>query len=69
MAELSTKKRKSLPKSAFALPGSRSYPVFDRAHAGNAKARASQQYRAGNISKSTYERINAKANKVLNRGK
>lgn len=41
MAKLTTKARKALPTSAFAGPN-RSYPVEDRAHAQNAKARASQ---------------------------
>jgi hypothetical protein len=64
VSELSTKARKALPKSAFAGPG-RSYPVTDRAHAANAKARASQQYNAGNLSESAKERIFARANAVL----
>lgn len=68
MATLTTKARKNLPKSDFAGPD-RSYPVNDRAHAANAKARASQQYDKGNLSKSAKEKIDAKANKVLKRGK
>ncbi len=43
MAKLTTKARKALPKSKFAGPG-RSYPVEDKAHAANAKARASEEY-------------------------
>lgn len=39
MAKLDAAERKELPKSDFAGPG-RSYPVEDRAHAANAKARA-----------------------------
>lgn len=65
MAELTTKARKRLAKSSFGLPGSRSYPLNDRAHAANAKARASQQLNKGAISKSTYSKIVAKANKKL----
>lgn len=46
MAKLTTKKRKSLPKSDFAVPGkapgSGSYPIPDKAHARNALARVSQ---------------------------
>jgi len=42
MAKLSSKKRKSLPKKSFALPGKRAYPIHDRAHASNALARVSQ---------------------------
>ena len=64
MAKLTTKARKSLPKSEFAGPG-RSYPVPDKSHAANAKARASQQEKAGKLSPSAKARIDAKANKVL----
>ncbi len=69
MAVLTTKKRKSMTKSKFALPGSRKYPMPDRAHAINAKARAKQQLDKGNISKSTYYLITAKANKVIGKTK
>ena len=64
MAELTTKKRKSLKSSQFAGPD-RSYPVPDRAHAANAKARASQQEKKGNLSGSEKARIDAKADRVL----
>lgn len=64
MAELTTKQRNKLPDSAFAGPD-RSYPVHDASHAANAKARATQQYAAGNLSKSQRDSIRAKANKVL----
>ena len=68
MAPLTTKARKALPKSAFAGPD-RSYPVDTRARAANAKARASQAAKAGRISSSEKSRIDAKANKVLGKGK
>ncbi len=64
MAELTTKHRNALPDSAFAGPN-RSYPVFDRAHAANAKARATQQMKAGHISEAQRARIVAKANRKL----
>lgn len=67
MSKLSTSARKHMAKGEFALPGSRSYPINDRAHAANAKARAAQQYNAGRISKSTEMKIFAAANKVLGR--
>lgn len=41
MAKLTTKKRAALPAKSFAGPG-RSYPIPDKNHAANAKARASQ---------------------------
>lgn len=65
MAKLTTKARKALPKSDFALPGKRAYPIEDTAHARNAKARASQAVKAGRMSESTKAKIDAKANKVL----
>jgi hypothetical protein len=68
MSKLSGKERGALPKSEFALPGERKYPVPDKSHAANAKARASQQEAKGNISKSTEAKIDAKANKVLHGG-
>lgn len=59
MAKLTTKARKALPSSSFAGPG-RSYPVEDKAHARNAKARASQF-----ASPALKAKVDAKANKVL----
>ena len=64
MAKLSTKQRNSLPKGEFAGPD-RSYPVPDRSHAANAKARAQQQYNKGHISLEMLHHIDAKADKVL----
>ena len=68
MARLTAKRRKGLRRSQFAGPG-RTYPVHDRRHAANAKARATQQYRKGRISKAQRDRIHARANRVLRRGK
>lgn len=68
MAVLSNKARNKLPKSAFAGPG-KSYPVEDRSHAANAKARASQMEKAGKLSPSGKAKIDARANKVLKREK
>lgn len=68
MAELTTKARKKLPGSKFAGPG-RTYPIHDRAHAANAKARAAQMLKKGKLSKSAYAKIVAAANKVLKKKK
>lgn len=68
MAKLTSKERNKLPNSSFAGPD-RSYPVNDRSHAGNAKARAQQQFDKGNMSKSELSRIDSKANKVLSKKK
>lgn len=65
MAELTSKKRKKLKKSTFGLPGERKYPMPDRAHAANAKARATQMVNKGKLSESQKEKIDAKANKIL----
>ncbi len=65
MATLTEKQRSKLPKKEFAVPSERKYPVNDKAHAANAKARAQQQYNKGNLSKSLLNQIDSKANKVL----
>ena len=69
MAKLSSSRRNSLPKSSFGEPGSRKYPMPDVAHAANAKARATQQEKKGNLSHSEAAKIRAKANRILGKGK
>lgn len=64
MAKLTAAARKKIPASQFAGPN-RSYPVPDRSHAANAKARATQAVKAGRMSSSQAATIKAKANKVL----
>lgn len=66
MSDLTTKQRKKLPKYDFGLPGSRAYPMPDKVHAANAKARASEEYNKGKLSASSKAKIDAKANKILN---
>ena len=65
MAKLNASKRNNLKSSTFGLPGERKYPMPDRSHAANAKARASQQEKAGNLSASSKAKIDAKANRIL----
>ena len=75
MAELSSKKRAQLPAKDFGLPEkarseaakkeSGNYPMPDKMHARNAKSRAAQQQHAGNLTKKEKERIDRKADKVL----
>ena len=65
MAKLTTKARSAIPSSKFALPAQRKYPVEDKSHAVNAKARAVQMEKKGIISKPTLSKILARANKVL----
>ena len=69
MAKLKTSARNKLKKSTFGLPGERKYPMPDKSHAANAKARATQMVKKGKLSKSAEERIDAKANKILGKGK
>lgn len=65
MAKLTAAQRKKLPKSKFALPKEEKYPVNDKSHAKNAKARATQMVKKGKLSASSKAKIDAKANKVL----
>lgn len=65
MSHLKAATRNKLPKKAFGLPGERKYPMEDKAHARNAKARASEMANKGKLSRSSEARIDAKANKIL----
>ena len=65
MAKLTTEKRKELPKSAFGEPGKRKYPMPDKSHAANAKARASEAEHKGRMSSSEKSKIDAKADRIL----
>jgi hypothetical protein len=67
MAELSEKKRDSLPKSKFGLPDEKKYPMPDKSHARNAKARAAQQVKQGTITKSEKAKIDRKADRMLDK--
>jgi len=65
MAKLTSKKRNSLKKEVFGMPEERKYPMPDKAHAVNAKARATQMVKKGKLSPSSASEIKAKANKFL----
>ena len=75
MAKLTAKQRAKLPSKKFGLPEkarsakakkeSGNYPIPDKDHAISAKARARKQRKAGNLTKDEFERINRKADKVL----
>ena len=67
MAKLAAKSRAALPKKDFGEPGSRKYPMPDRAHAANAKARASEMEHKGKLSAGEKSKIDAKADRVLKR--
>jgi hypothetical protein len=65
MAELTEKKRDNLKSSQYGLPEERKYPMPDKSHARNAKARASQQEHKGTITSSEKAKIDRKADRVL----
>jgi hypothetical protein len=67
MATLDEKHRDKLKSSQFGLPDERKYPMPDESHARNAKARAAQQVKQGNLSKSDEHKIDRKADRVLNK--
>jgi hypothetical protein len=75
MAELRSQKRARVPAKNFGLPerarsaeakkDSGDYPMPDRRHAANAKARAKQQLRNKKLSRGQYDRIVSKADRIL----
>lgn len=69
MAKLTAAKRKKIPKKEFGLPGEKKYPMPNKSHARNAKARASQMENAGKLSASSKAKIDAKADRILGKSK
>ncbi len=65
MAKLDAAERKELPKKEFGEPGKRKYPMPDKSHAADAKGRAKQMLNKGHISQGEYDKICAKADKVM----
>jgi hypothetical protein len=75
VADLDAGDREKIPTKEFGLPEkartkeakkqSGNYPMPDKAHARNAKSRAAQAQKAGNLSKKDEERIDRKADKIL----
>ena len=65
MAKLTADARNKLPAKDFAEPEKRAYPIEDKAHARDAKARASQAVKAGRMSKAEEGAIDEKADAVL----
>jgi hypothetical protein len=65
MSKLTSKERGKLPKADFGQPAARKYPMPDKKHAANAKARASQQSAAGHLDAAQKAMIDAKADRVL----
>lgn len=69
MDKLKAAARNALPASTFGMPGKRKYPMPDKSHAANAKARATQQVEAGHLSAGAAATIRAKANRILGKAK
>ena len=67
MAELKAKTPNKLPSKDFAEPDKRAYPIEDKPHARNAKARAGQAVKAGRMSKAEEAKIDKKADAVLHK--
>ena len=65
MAELKARTRNKLPDSKFGLPESRRYPINDRIHAGQAKARATQMVAKGKLSPASAAKIRKMADALL----
>jgi len=65
MAKLTAAQRNKLASTVFGLPSTRQYPLPDKAHAKNAKARASEEFHKGHLTKAQLLKIDAKANRVL----
>ena len=75
MAKLTAKQRAKVPSKEFGLPEkarsakakkeSGNYPIPDKDHAISAKSLSRKQRKAGNLTKDEFERINRKADKVL----
>lgn len=65
MSRLTGARRSKLKAGTFGMPSERKYPMPDKSHAANAKARASQQRAKGNLSADQEAAINAKADRML----
>jgi hypothetical protein len=67
MARLTAAKKNAEPRKDFGLPGQRKYPMPDASHARNAKARAAQQAKKGNLSAADKKKVDAKADRILDK--
>ncbi len=65
MSKLNAKQEKAIPTKEFGLPEKRAYPMPDRKHAANAKARAEQMEEKAELSSADKTKIDRKADKVL----
>lgn len=67
--KLNAASRKAITSSQFGLPGSRKFPMPDKSHAANAKARATQGVEHGTLSAASAAKIRRKADAILGGGK
>ena len=65
MSKLNAKQENAIPSKEFGLPEKRAYPMPDRKHAANAKARAEQMEEKAELSSADKTKIDRKADKVL----
>ena len=65
MAKLTAKARENLKPNTFGLPGKKAYPMPNKSHAANAKARATQMLAKGKLSPVNAAKVRHKANVVL----
>lgn len=65
MGKLKEATRDRLPNSTFGLPKKRKYPMPDKSHARDAKARASEMFNKGKLSYKQVYKIDSKANRIL----
>jgi hypothetical protein len=65
MAELSTDERNGLDDKIFGLQRKRAYPMPDASHARNAKARAAEEFKKGNLSKAERIHIDRMADQII----
>ena len=69
MSKMTTNTRNKLPKAGFGLPDQEKYPMPDKRHAANAKARATQQAEQGNLSAGDKKKVDRKADRILGQTK
>lgn len=67
--KLSKARRKKLAASTFGLPEKKAFPMPDREHAIEAKSGASHAEHVGNITPAEEKRVDAKADRILGKGK
>ena len=65
MTNLTTDERNGLAGGIFGLPRKRAYPMPDASHARNAKARAAEEFKKGNLSKAERTHIDRMADQII----